>query len=70
MWLNGMAESRRHQGRFGRMLKCSRSVANPTQVLPCVITEKVVFWPSILPPCPGEVASVSAFGDNWGQLEA
>jgi hypothetical protein len=64
MWLNGMAESRRHQGRFDRMLKCSRSVANPTQVLPCVITENVAFWPSV-PAALGEVAGISAFGDNW-----
>jgi hypothetical protein len=38
MWLNGMAESRRKAGRFGGMLKCCKSVANPSQVLPSFIT--------------------------------
>src|SRR4029453_13243716 len=68
MWLNGMAESRRHQGRFGRMLKCSRSVANPTQVLPCVITEKVFFGRASCRPPPARSQAfprLGITGDSW-----
>jgi hypothetical protein len=62
MWLNGMAESRRHQGRFACMLKSPRSVANPTQVLPGIITENVAFWLNVPAALPGEVASIPRWG--------
>jgi hypothetical protein len=44
------------------MLKSSRSVANPTQVLPGIITENVAFWLNVPAALPGEVASIPRWG--------